>query len=94
MKVTNVVVVAVVQNIDLQLKSISTMELFNVGDTVAMVNGVTLNAGDRKTLVVADGTVSDLSLEVVFSTEYEHLGWTKRLEIIYKKILPCESSTN
>ena len=94
MKETNIVVIAVVQDIDLPLNSISTMELFNVGDTLAMVNGITLKPGERKTLAVADGTASDFNLEVVFSREFEVLGYLKRLEIIYKKILPCGSSTN
>ena len=91
MKVSNVVVAIVTENTNVPIKSVSTMEVLNIGDVTAVVNRVTLQAGERKTLIVADGTVSDISLEVVFSEEFAVLAYVKKIEIIYKKLVSCEN---
>lgn len=89
MKISNVVVAIVTENTNVPIKSVTTMEVLNIGDVSAVVNRVTLKAGERKTLIVADGTVSDISLEVVFSEDFAALAYVKKIEIIYKKVVQC-----
>jgi hypothetical protein len=89
MKVSNVVVAIVTENTNVPIKSVTTMEVLNIGDVTALVNRVTLKAGERKTLIVADGTVSDTSLEVVFSEDFAALAYVRKIEIIYKKLVQC-----
>lgn len=89
MKVSNVVVAIVTENTNVPIKSVTTMEVLNIGDVTALVNRVTLKAGERKTLIVADGTVTDTSLEVVFSEDFAALAYVRKIEIIYKKLVQC-----
>lgn len=89
MKVSNVVVAIVTENTNVPIKSVTTMEVLNIGDVTALVNRVTLKAGERKTLIVADGTVSDTSLEVVFLEDFAALAYVRKIEIIYKKLVQC-----
>jgi hypothetical protein len=89
MKVSNVVVAIVTENTNVPIKSVTTMEVLNIGDVTALINRVTLKAGERKTLIVADGTVTDTSLEVVFSEDFAALAYVRKIEIIYKKLVQC-----
>lgn len=89
MKISNVVVAIVTENTNVPINSVTTMEIINIGDVPALVNRITLKAGERKTIVVSDGTVSDLSLDVVFSEDFATLAYVKKLEIIYKKLVRC-----
>lgn len=89
MKVSNVVVAIVTENTNVPIKSVTTMEVLNIGDVTALVNRITLKAGERKTLIVADGTVTDTSLEVVFSEDFAALAYVRKIEIIYKKLVQC-----
>lgn len=89
MKISNVVTVIVKENTSVPINSVTAMEVFNVGDVNALVNNATLKAGERKTIVVPDFTVSDISLDVAFSEDFSELAYLKRIEIIYKKLVEC-----
>ncbi|MFV8347270.1 hypothetical protein [Flavobacterium sp. ZB4P13] len=89
MKISNVVTVIVKENTSIPIHSVTAMEVFNVGDVTAVVNKATLKAGERKTIVVPDFTVSDINLDVVFSEDLLELNYVKRIEIIYKKLVEC-----
>lgn len=83
---SNVVVLITKEDIDNNIKNVTTMEVFNVGDVGATINGATLKAGERKTIVVADGTITDIDIKVVFGSAFS--GYNKKIEFIYKKIMP------
>ncbi|MBA0884926.1 hypothetical protein [Flavobacterium undicola] len=89
MKVSTVVTVVIKENTNVPVYSVTTMEVFNVGDVVVVFNGATLKAGERKTIVVADGTVSDVNLDVTFSEDFAGMAYVKRIEVIYKKLVEC-----
>jgi hypothetical protein len=84
---SNPVVLITKENVSVKIESVTTMEVFNVGDVDATFNGATLKAGKNKTIVVADGTLSDVDIDVVF-TANSLAGYEKKIEIIYKKIIP------
>jgi hypothetical protein len=81
------VVLVTKEDVSVKVENVTTMEVFNVGDVDATFNGATLKAGKNKTIVVADGTYSDVDIDVVFSTA-ALAGYEKKIEIIYKKIIP------
>ena len=84
---SNPVVLVTKENVSVKIESVTTMEVFNVGDVDATFNGATLKAGKNKTIVVADGTLSDVDIDVVFLANSLE-GYEKKIEIIYKKIIP------
>ena len=83
---SNAVVLITKEDIDINIKNVTTMEAFNVGDVGATVNGATLKSGERKTLVVSDGTVTDIDIKVVFGEAFS--GYNRKIEFIYKKLMP------
>jgi hypothetical protein len=84
---SNPVVLVTKEDVSVKVENVTTMEVFNVGDVDCTFNGATLKAGKNKTLVVADGTYSNVDIDVVFSTA-ALAGYEKKIEIIYKKIIP------
>ena len=84
---SNPVVLVTKENVSVKIESVTTMEVFNVGDVDATFNGATLKSGKNKTIVAADGTLSDVDIDVVF-TANALAGYEKKIEIIYKKIIP------
>lgn len=91
MKISNVVVVIIKENTNVPVNSVTTMTVFNVGDVAVTFNGATVKAGESKTIVAPDGTVSDVNLDVVFSEDFVELAYVKRIEVIYKKLVECEN---
>ncbi|PWA09518.1 hypothetical protein [Flavobacterium laiguense] len=84
---SNPVVLITKEDVSVKVENVTTMEVFNVGDVDCTFNNTILKAGKNKTLVVADGTYSDVDIDVVFSTK-ALTGYEKKIEIIYKKIIP------
>lgn len=91
MKISNVVVVIIKENTNVPVNSVTTMTVFNVGDVAVTFNGAAIKAGESKTIVAADGTVSDVNLDVVFSEDFAGMGYVKKIEVIYKKLVECEN---
>lgn len=84
---SNPVVLVTKQNVSVRVERVTTMRVYNVGDVDAEFNGATLKAGQNKTIVVADGTFSDVDIDVVFSVT-ALAGYEQKLEILYKQIVP------
>ena len=84
---SNPVVLITKENVSVKIENVTTMQVFNVGDVDVTFNGAAIKVGDSKTIVAADGTFSDVDIDVVFSTN-GLAGYQKKIEIIYKKIIP------
>lgn len=94
MKISNVVVVIIKENTNVPVTNVTAMTVFNVGDVPVTFNNATVKAGESKTIVAADGTVSDVNLDVVFSDQFTEMNYVKRIEVIYKKLVECDNLTN
>ena len=87
MRRSSLVVLVTKQTVSVKIKDVTTMTAYNIGDVDAVFNGATLKAGGQKEIVVADGTLSDVDIDVKFSDNALE-GYEKKVEIIYRKIIP------
>lgn len=102
MERSSVVFLSVKNNASFTLPDITTLQVHNRGNVNVSINKVILFPNQRKTLVVADGTLTNFDLEIVFDkrniksdiySKFEqgyYLG-TEELEIIYKKVILCKN---
>jgi hypothetical protein len=87
MQKSNVVVLVTKEDVSVKIVDVTTMAVFNVGDVDVVYNGANIKAGENKTICVPDGTYSDMDVDVVFDKN-ALAGYNKKIEIIYKKIIP------
>lgn len=102
MERSSVVFLSVKNDTSFTLLDITSLQVHNRGNVNVTINKVLLYPNQRKTLVVADGTLTNFDLEVVFDkrnrenniyTKYSegyYLG-IQELEIIYKKVISCKN---
>lgn len=92
MKKSGVVFLAITENTKITIENVTSLQVCNKGKTNVTVNGISFSDStetnnDFKTLVIADGTVSTIDLDIEFISN----GNPKKLQIIYKKIIGCEN---
>lgn len=102
MERSSVVFLSIKNDASFTLPDITTLQVHNRGNVNVSINKIVLFPNQRKTLVVADGTLTNFDLEITFDkrnsksdiyskfTEGYYLG-IQELEIIYKKVISCKN---
>lgn len=67
------------------LQKITCLSVVNLGNSVAVVNGVTIYPSQKQILIVPDGTFSNVQLEVVYIKTNVKL--LNKILLIYKKLI-------
>lgn len=67
------------------LQKITCLSVVNLGNSVAVVNGVTIYPSQKQILIVPDGTFSNVQLEIVYIKTNVKL--SNKILLIYKKLI-------
>ena len=67
------------------LQKITCLSVVNLGNSVAVVNGVTIYPSQKQILIVPDGTISNVQLEIVYIKTNVKL--SNKILLIYKKLI-------
>lgn len=67
------------------LQKITCLSVVNLGNSVAVVNGVKIYPTQKQILIVPDGTFSNVQLEVVYIKTNVKL--SNKILLIYKKLI-------
>ena len=65
------------------LENITSLDIINTGTSIVEVNGLKVSINERVSLIVPDGTVSDIKLEAKYPNNNNA---ANRFTLIYKKI--------
>ena len=67
------------------LQKITCLSVVNLGNSVVVINGVTIYPSQKQILIVPDGTFSNVQLEVVYIKTNVKL--SNKILLIYKKLI-------
>ena len=102
MKRSSIVFLPIKKDVNFSLNEITSLVVYNRGSVPVKINGFLIYSNEERTLVIADGTVSNVDLEIVFDkskikTEIYNkvidnfFTGTQELELIYKKLALCNN---
>jgi hypothetical protein len=95
---TGLVFLKVKSDREIPIDNVSTLQVKNNGFVPVFINELELQPNEHFTLVVPDGTITKVVLDIQFSKtdngidgEFKKFSWNKKeLDIIYKKLITCK----
>jgi hypothetical protein len=95
---TGLVFLKVTTDREITIENVSTLQVKNNSFVSLKINDFELKPNEHFTLVVPDGTISKVFLDIVFDKidngidgDFTKFTWNKReLDIIYKKLITCK----
>jgi len=95
---TGLVFLKVKTDREITIENISTLQVRNNGFVPVLINELLIQSSEHFTLVVPDGTITKVVLDIQFTKtdngiggEFKKFSWNKKeLDIIYKKLITCK----
>lgn len=87
---TGIVFRKITNNGIVKIDNVTSVQVFNGPTVPVTINGLKLEVNQNKTIVIADGTVSNFEIDIQFETLSSNSLTTKQLlDVIYKKVIQC-----
>ena len=89
---TGIVFRKITTNGIVKIDDVTSVQVFNGAIVPVTVNGMHIAVNENKTIVIADGTVSNFEMDVQFDGMSSNpLVIKQLLDVIYKKIIRCST---